>query len=494
MPPNRRRPAAVAAATADHDPTTTEPDDATLGMSQPAKRFKPTVAANAEAIAALGQQMSGVDSRLESITLMLANLSAGGPNQQVTSVRDSQNIQSAAAETAQNVQGTQYVTAQLPGVPQQVSLPQTMAGHTPATAAVSQPRTPVTYFTPTPVPGATAGHRPGYSMFPPPLDSRTTAGGAVTMVPATTLQALAGTTAPNAAASTAGHHQHYQPGMGDASQRHRHFTTCHVPQPPMPPSAWAGATGAPANTSRQPPTLPPFPTAYRWDQPTSLHDLEGDPAMTRRVTEALHTMTTPFTACSGKHAHFPHQLVNRGSKMQKTALGELTLPEFIWGFIQLIKAKEAHDPDVQFMYAHLENLVEDAKTYDWSSVRAWSEEVLARVFNSKLAWSNSYEIDRLQTKLSHQYKPDSAPADATHRGDTAYRMPDSVRKAKPGPPCKPFQAGTCTQAADHINNGYRQLHVCTYCLANKCELHPQKFNDAKRDKKESGFGPKTMDK
>ena len=479
-------------------------------MSQPAKRFKPTVAANAEAIAALGQQMSGVDGRLESITLMLANLSAGGqtgaridsPGQQLAS-SDSNNI---ALNDSQPTLNLRHAQAGAPAIPLGGGQQSTGHASTNTQAAqfgAAQPAQPDWQRGMTP--GPPLSHQQlSQQLQQQPTQTRPAATTHFQPFPAATaggapgaLQAFPGTTAASAAATAAAT---YTPDPAqlvttDPFQRHRHFTTGHQPQ------AWPGTTGTilnPLQTGlhQQPDLLQP--ALHPWDRPTTLQDLEADPHMTHRVTQALHAMTTPFAAGTGKHAHFPHQLVDRGTKKQKTALGELTLPEYLWGFIQLIKAKEPNHPDVPFMYAHMERITEDAKTYDWSSVRAWSEEILVRIYGGKLVWSNSYEIDRLQTQFSHQYKPDTPASDSVHKSETGYKMSESLKRAKPGPPCKPYQASSCTQTADHINNGYRQLHVCTYCLSNKCELHPhslsecktKKFNEEKRAKKESGFGHK----
>ena len=478
MPPKRRRPAA--AATIDTGEASADSDPASSGMSQPAKRFKPTVAANAEAIAALGQQMTGVDGRLESITLMLANLSAGAPPdpppdpahaqsviQQITPAlpRDTQNIFSGIVEPGHTTHQNTHVDPRV--TQQQVLAPppaQAAARHASLTNQPGQPGGHATYFTQGQASypaGATAGSQPVpplYQTSQQAFRGTTTASAAAplqtlqaslgTQLP---LQAFPGTTAGGATATSAAYSADPQMSMADPTQRHRHYTTGHLSRPHFPVAGWAGQAGPQVNPSQA--AMPLHAATQPWDQPTTLQDLEGDPTMTRRVTEALHAMTTPFAAATGKHVHFPHQLVNRGTKKQKTALGELTLPEFLWGFIQLIKARETNDPDVPYMYAHLENITEDTKTYEWSSVRAWSEEVLVRVFRGKLVWSNSYEIDRLQTQFSHQYKPESEQADSTQRADGAYKMSDALRKAKPGPPCKAYQAGSCTHATDHIING-----------------------------------------
>ena len=91
-----------------------------------------------------------------------------------------------------------------------------------------------------------------------------------------------------------------------------------------------------------------------WTHVPTPSDLEGDNTITHRVVEALQAVATPFTANPGKHAIFPHDTVTRGLKKQKCNRGELTLPEYLRGIIQLIKANDPADEDVFYMNLHLE--------------------------------------------------------------------------------------------------------------------------------------------
>ena len=237
--------------------------------------------------------------------------------------------------------------------------------------------------------------------------------------------------------------------------------------------------------------------AHPWDHPVSLNDMESDPHLTRRVAEALQAAAAPLAGTTGKHALFPHHLITRGPKKQKTTLGDLTLAEYAWGFTQLIKLKKNADDSVPYMNAHLEKIFEDAIVYPWEVVRAWSEEVCSRVALSKLRWCDMYAIDRLQTTMAqlHTSTISSHKPGSSDKGEI-YSMSDEVRRGKPGPPCKFFQNGSCSHVSDHVQNGYRQLHVCTYCLSGKCLFQPhslkdcktKKFNVQKKNQQDSGFG------
>ena len=259
---------------------------------------------------------------------------------------------------------------------------------------------------------------------------------------------------------------------------------------PAAPALLAGQQHLDYMAAQRQPTHP-------WDHPTSLQDLDNDAALTRRVAEALQAAAVPFAGSMGKQAHFPHHLITRGPKKQKTGLGELTLPEYAWGFTQLIKSKDPTEEATPYMNLHLEKILEDAITYPWEVIRAWSEEVCSRIALNRLKWSETYVIDRLQTNMAQQLMAsgEARKSVLSPKTDT-HEMSEEVRRAKPGPPCKFYQTGTCSYPSDHVQNGYRQLHVCTYCISNKCLLQPhsnkdcktKKFNVQKKGQTDSGFG------
>ena len=165
--------------------------------------------------------------------------------------------------------------------------------------------------------------------------------------------------------------------------------------------------------------------------------------------------------------------------------------------MQLIKAKPPNDDSIPYMTDHLEKILEDSMTYTWEGVRQWSEEISTRVSLGRLKWSDVYIIDRLQTQTSHKTFIDKTQKQTSaSRSDFSYEMSDEIRRAKPGPPCKFYQNGNCNHSGDHVQKGYRQQHLCTYCLVNKCLLlqhsskdcKTKKFNEQRKSQNDPGFG------
>ena len=224
--------------------------------------------------------------------------------------------------------------------------------------------------------------------------------------------------------------------------------------------------------------------------PQTMSDLEGDINIQERVAKALQAALLPESR--GKQSH-PHHFIYRGPKRDKTVLDELTMCEYLAGFLELMELRPAESEEKAFMYQHLSRILKNARNYDWPSVRSWSEEVCTRISEGKLTWQSTYEIDRMELEMAHgrRLAPGSESKSAPGSG-YGYDVDPSILKARPGPPCRAYQTGQCTHPGDHITNRQRSLHVCAYCIYYKCSLlpHPEKECRAKHNSytHQSGFG------
>ena len=235
------------------------------------------------------------------------------------------------------------------------------------------------------------------------------------------------------------------------------------------------------------------------DFPTNLQGFEDDAELQSRVAGFLSATFAPAHTAGKKH--FVHSFIARGLKRAKTTLGDLSIPEYNTGFMRLINHPDTYPSDKPHMFKHLEFINEDAINYIWPDVRAWSEEVCSLVAEGKLSWADGYRVDILRLKLSQENRISMAITSAqstkepTALANISHHLTAELRAAKPGPPCKHFNAGSCTFAADHVTNGYRQLHICTHCLSAKCLFWPHSEKGCrskdfikKRHDQQPGFG------
>ena len=237
--------------------------------------------------------------------------------------------------------------------------------------------------------------------------------------------------------------------------------------------------------------------------PATLQELDESADLQDRVAHIVSAALAP-QHLSGKKL-FAHSFVRRGAKKIKTTLGELSHAEYNYGFIKLINSREVDPNDRPYMFQHLEHVNEDAVLHPFSDVRAWSEEVCMSVADGDLSWDDHYKIDRLRITMS-QNGPASRTQgsdrrEGTRRGTDAGALdPNSdfsseIMAARPGPPCRMYNNGSCSYKHHHVHNGFRQLHVCSSCIYHKCLLIPHPEKDCKskeyrkrQPKEELGFG------
>ena len=132
------------------------------------------------------------------------------------------------------------------------------------------------------------------------------------------------------------------------------------------------------------------PPGLGWEPPATIDELEANPALARTVAEALQAAIAPMATNvnRGKHERgFPNYYVTQGPKRTKAQLGECTMPEYLYGFMQMMRNMDSRDMWID-MNCHMLQVVTDGRTYAWPSVREWSEEICAWVTEGTLLWSD----------------------------------------------------------------------------------------------------------
>lgn len=179
-----------------------------------------------------------------------------------------------------------------------------------------------------------------------------------------------------------------------------------------------------------------------------------------------------------KGGKYAHTFIFRGPRREATGMGELSIEEYLHGFFLLIR--ETKDPDALNMLSlHFEHILEDSKKYPWQNVRAWSEDVLFKIHTNSLKWSDQYKIDFLRSEDSHSgvktHLAAPTPGTSSHSapaGQSAFAIPTNLVKFKAGPPCRNYNKGQCGVQSHHVYNNHRQLHICAWCVTNKCIFAP----------------------
>lgn len=103
--------------------------------------------------------------------------------------------------------------------------------------------------------------------------------------------------------------------------------------------------------------------------------------------QALLDTAQHISSIKGRPSH-PHDYICRGPTRVKTGLNLLEAPEYLFGLRRLATDERTPHIDRPLIHAHFDDVLHDAKDYDWPQVREWSEEVLTGVAEGYIRWTD----------------------------------------------------------------------------------------------------------
>ena len=172
-----------------------------------------------------------------------------------------------------------------------------------------------------------------------------------------------------------------------------------------------------------------------------------------------------------KKVTWPQHSILSGTTKQRVTYDQLSLVQFVQGFTCNI-IDESNEKIRERMLWYLNDLMEDAADFGWSSAKASHAVLLCEMERGTVDWLNTQCIDCIRRTHAQKY------SNRQNWGRTY--------KHKRPWFCKLYQQGQCTHVKDHEMGGKTHKHVCSFCLSQGCTLpHPEKaFNFLKKaDKK-----------
>ena len=156
---------------------------------------------------------------------------------------------------------------------------------------------------------------------------------------------------------------------------------------------------------------------------------------------------------------WPHFHVFRGINMMPSSYEEMSLEEFILGYVRMLR-----DSDSQFdnsiMLEMLENLMEDTIDFKWSNAKAFFRSVGLEIERGKLSWDNAMEIQKRRLIQCRVVKSTAVPS----------KPQPEVRKMRAFNPiytaCVAYQTSSCDKDHDHLP----YVHACSFCYANRNQV------------------------
>ena len=163
---------------------------------------------------------------------------------------------------------------------------------------------------------------------------------------------------------------------------------------------------------------------------------------------------------------WPHYGVYKGAKNKPADYDELSLAEFVYGYVDMLRRNKKLDTKTKGkMLAHLQDLMEDAISYPWSNVRNFHGVMLGEMERDLIDWGDTKAINKLRVKYSQ--RQDNSEASNKFRHRESYGDKNV---------CENYQKGTCPHEGDHSTSKGQVRHVCAYCLKvrHKAFVHMEK--------------------
>lgn len=199
-------------------------------------------------------------------------------------------------------------------------------------------------------------------------------------------------------------------------------------------------------------------------------------AIEEQVKVLLTSTAQHFSAIRGK-PQYPHDYVVRGQTKQKVSFSALSISEYGWALMAMCKDPKIDQVNKPRISAHLFNVFEDARDYNWSQVREWSEDVFCRLAQKNPpTWDDmfDYESQLLRAAVSKaQGGKMSLPANANNNQQRRQNT-STTRSAKDRHdiccPAYNTSAG-CTKQDPHTTGQYTFGHHCEYCRSELDLIH-----------------------
>ena len=175
---------------------------------------------------------------------------------------------------------------------------------------------------------------------------------------------------------------------------------------------------------------------------------------------------------------WPQFYVFRGAGREPATYNDLTIPEFVLGFMAVVGRSNQGQRVRDIMNRHLQELMLDATRFPWPSVRHYHAILLHHMEMGEITWDDSTAIQELRANYASQ------ALCSTTQGPLPMATPSTPSNA-PMRFCGPFQSGNCRQPGDHDSPRGFVVHACSYCLRKGKGRFPHGEQECRRKKADS---------
>ena len=151
---------------------------------------------------------------------------------------------------------------------------------------------------------------------------------------------------------------------------------------------------------------------------------------------------------------WPHYHTYRGPGKDMAAYDDLTVTEFVHGFVTTLLASHADARDKNTQLRHLQHLMLDATDYGWEAARHAHGVILQEMEAGRITWADEDNIQELRHLYCQRFVR-SNPSAPSHAAPNMTKGPLF---------CLSFQNDKCPFDGDHNTTRGRVRHICAYCL------------------------------
>ena len=183
--------------------------------------------------------------------------------------------------------------------------------------------------------------------------------------------------------------------------------------------------------------------------------------MTQTLVTNFQPQCGPIRENGCRDIDWPHLYVYRGADRRPAQYSELTLAEFVHGYLSMLD-NPRNNFSREVMLNILKDMTLDTALYGWPQIRNFYRILASSIEMARFDWCDANQIAAL--RLQYAQKPVIAPQ--TRNAPRFGANPNSVKL------CIPYQRGQCELQDGHDN----LIHACNFCFANTGMLfkHPEK--------------------
>jgi hypothetical protein len=170
---------------------------------------------------------------------------------------------------------------------------------------------------------------------------------------------------------------------------------------------------------------------------------------------------------------WPHFYVYRGNSRRAVTYEDLSLPEFVFGFLESVFERAGIPRSILPEMYYLRDIMKDVSENPWETVRNFNGIVFQFLEMDRLGWSDIDKIAELRSMYLHNTRSHNLPTrqSQTYQGSHNNRfvqqnsnpspVQNSVNLAANGPInfCIPYQKGECNMQSPHDVHGVTVNHI-----------------------------------